>query len=116
MPPRIKVFIPKKFSKIKRNHQDSIKSDSQCSGEELSMEEEINNKIVCQVNSNTPEEEARQKEPEMKMSKALPSEPQSKVNMNKVNRGYNNMDLSEGRSEGTIRRNKKREAMSSNII
>ncbi|MBW0548680.1 hypothetical protein O181_088395 [Austropuccinia psidii MF-1] len=56
-PPRIKVFISKIVSKIKRNHQDSIEWDFKCSGEgptsekELSMEEEMNNQINLQVNS-----------------------------------------------------------------
>ncbi|MBW0563359.1 hypothetical protein O181_103074 [Austropuccinia psidii MF-1] len=65
--PIIKVFISKNFSKIKRNHQDSVKWDFQFSGkgptseEELSMEEEINNQMNLLVNSITLGEEERQK-------------------------------------------------------
>ncbi|MBW0546536.1 hypothetical protein O181_086251 [Austropuccinia psidii MF-1] len=65
--PRIKVFISKVVSKLKRNHQDSVKWDFQSSGkgptseEELSKEEEKNNQMNLQVNSITPGKEARQK-------------------------------------------------------
>ncbi|MBW0558066.1 hypothetical protein O181_097781 [Austropuccinia psidii MF-1] len=78
--PRIKEFFYKIVSKIKRNHQDSVKWDFQCSGkgpiseEELSMGADIKNKMNFQGNSITPGKEARQKEPEIKMSEGLPSE------------------------------------------
>ncbi|MBW0541521.1 hypothetical protein O181_081236, partial [Austropuccinia psidii MF-1] len=115
--PRIKVFISKVVSKIKRNQQDSVKWDFQCSGkgptseEELSKEEEINNQIKGQVNSITPEKEARQKEPEIKISEGLPSETQSEANINNDHMELNNMDLSEEIIEEEIKRKKKRDAM-----
>ena len=99
--PRIKVFISKIVSKIKRNHQDSVKWDFKSSEkgptseEELSKEEEINNQIKGKVNSITPGKEARQKAPEMKMSEGFPSETQSEVNTNNDHMGLHNMDLSE---------------------
>ncbi|MBW0528204.1 hypothetical protein O181_067919 [Austropuccinia psidii MF-1] len=76
------------------------------------MEEEINNKINLQVNSITPGEETRKKEPEIQLSEGLPSETQSEANINNDHMGLNNMDLSEESIEEKIKRNKKREAMS----
>ncbi|MBW0577646.1 hypothetical protein O181_117361 [Austropuccinia psidii MF-1] len=115
--PRIKVFISKIVSKIKRNHQDSVKWDFKSSEkeptseEELSKEEEINNQMNLQVNSITPGKEPRQKEPEIKMSEGLPSETQSEANINNDHMELNNMDLSEEIIEEEIKRKKKRDAM-----
>ncbi|MBW0560096.1 hypothetical protein O181_099811 [Austropuccinia psidii MF-1] len=75
------------------------------------MEEEINNQTKCQVNSITPEEESRQKEPEIRLPEELPSETQSEANINNDHRELNKMDLSEGSSEKKMKRNKKIEAM-----
>ncbi|MBW0574456.1 hypothetical protein O181_114171 [Austropuccinia psidii MF-1] len=114
--PGIKVFISKVVSKIKRNNQDSVEWDFQSSEKEptsekeLSNEEEINNQMNLQVNSITPGKEARQKEPEIKMSEGLPSETQSGVNINNDHMGLNNIDLSEEIIKEEIKRKKKRDA------
>ncbi|MBW0526043.1 hypothetical protein O181_065758 [Austropuccinia psidii MF-1] len=115
--PRIKVFISKIVSKIKRNHQDSVNWDFQCSGKgpisekELSMEADINNQMNLQGNSIIPGKEARQKEPEMEISEGLPSETQSEANINNDQMELNGMDYLEESSEEKIKRNKKRKAI-----
>ncbi|MBW0526540.1 hypothetical protein O181_066255 [Austropuccinia psidii MF-1] len=115
--PKIKVFISKFFGKIKRDYQDSVTWYFQCSGkgqtseEELSIKEKINNQINCQVNSITPEDELKKKEPEIALSEGLPSETQSEAKINNDIMELNNMELSEGSIEEKIKRKKKREGM-----
>ncbi|MBW0521777.1 hypothetical protein O181_061492 [Austropuccinia psidii MF-1] len=116
-PPRIKVIIPKIVSKIKRKNKNSIQCKFQCSGKgptspkQLFMEEEINNKRNSKFINVKYEETSKEKESEMKLSKGLPSETQSEVNINNANREWNDKDLSEDSVEEKIKRNRKREAM-----